>query len=117
MLSRDFRGLPALQEVECWGEGLKTEVELISLKLVKLPESTELASLNVFKRTCMTHDEYASCEIDSRETHRSRVRVLVHDLEEGQSREYGCTASIVAPNGDVSVQNWKISVKRRQSKF
>ena len=113
MTSRYFRGIPSIQEVECWGTDLSTDVKLISLKLVRLPESTVLASLNVITSNCMTYGEFSSCFVHPSETHKSKVRVLVHDLEEGEDREYGCTANTVNPQGDPVLKNWKILVRRK----
>ena len=60
----------------------------------------------------MTYGEFSSCVIDDADTHRSKVRVLVHDLEEGEVRNYGCTANTVTPQGNVMFENWKLPLKR-----
>ena len=112
MTSRDFRGIFSIQEVECLGENLDVDVKLISLQLFKLPEPTVLASLNVISDSCMTFSEFSSCMIHPTATHKSRVRILVHDLEEGERREYGCTATTVTPLGNAVTQNWKLVLKR-----
>ena len=113
MTSRDFRGIPSIQEVECWGGLLNSDVKLISLQLFRLPESTVLASLNVIANNCMTYTEFSSCFVQPNDTHKSRVRILVHELEEGYSREYGCTANAVNPQGNVIFLNWKLLIKRK----
>jgi hypothetical protein len=110
MTARVFRGLPSIQEVECWGGKLSSDVKLISLQLVQLPESTVLASLNVISNYCMTFSEYSSCAIYEVETHKSTLRVLVHDLDEGESREYGCVVNTVNPLGNPVLKNWKLAV-------
>ena len=112
MLARDFRGIPSIQEVECWGGHLNSDVKLISLQLFKLPESTVIASLNAISNNCMTFSEFSSCRMHPTDTHKSRLRILVHDLEEGERREYGCTANTVNPLGNVIFRNWKIVIKR-----
>ena len=114
MKTRDFHGTQIIQEVECVGANLRTDSKLISLQLFKLPDSTVLASLNVFARNCMTYGEYASCAINPDDSHKSRLRVLVHDLREGESREYGCTANTVTPQGNSVYKNWKILVTRNR---
>lgn len=112
MTSRDFRGISGIQEVECFGETLDVDLKLISLQLFRLPESTVLASLNVISNNCMTFGDYSSCRLHPADTHKSRVRVLVHDLEEGEGREYGCTATAVTPLGNAVTQNWKLFLRR-----
>lgn len=118
MVSRDFRGIPSLKEIECGGESLKPEVKLISLQLFGVystisdpSESKVLASLNVFANSCMTFSEYSSCKIDTQDTHSSRLRILVHDLGAGETRVYGCTANTVASLGNSVYENWEIIVQ------
>ena len=112
MTSRDFRGIPSIQEVECRGGPLNPDVKLISLQLLKVPDATVLASLNVYTNNCMTYGDFSSCSIHPTDTHKSYVRILVHDLQEGEGRMYGCTANTVNPKGDVSFINWKRLVER-----
>lgn len=110
MVSRDFRGFPNLQEVECFGDNVDSELSLTSLKLVKLPEKEILAVLRTDTETCLTFTDYTSCGIDTESTHKSRLRVLVHDLREGEGREYGCTATTINAMGDAVYKTWKIIV-------
>jgi hypothetical protein len=112
MSSRDFRGFRSIQEVECWGGKLTSDVRLISLLLVRLPDSVTLASLNVITENCMTYSEFSSCVIESQDTHRSKVRVLVHDLQEGESRMYACSATTVTPQGKAVETQWTLRVFR-----
>ena len=111
LTARDFRGIHGIQEVECWGEYLNSDFRLISLQLYKLPESTVLASMNLLTNNCMTYGDFASCKISPSDPHSSRLRILVHDLEEGDDREYGCTANTVNPQGNSIYKNWKILLK------
>ena len=98
--------------MECWGEYLNSDVKLISLQLFKLPESVVLASVNLLTNNCMTYGEFASCKVNPSNAHDSRLRILVHDLEEGEIREYGCTANTVNPQGNSVYKNWKILLRR-----
>ena len=109
----DFKDIVSIQEIICEGEGLSPEVKLLSLKLYRLTEEHVQASLNIYANTCLTYTEYSSCHVDSVDTHKSRVKVLVYDLEEGQSRRYGCKATIVRSEGDASELNWSIVVQRK----
>jgi len=116
MTSRAFRGIPSIQEVECSGHNLNSDVKLISLQLFRLPETSVLASLNVYTNNCMTFSEFSSCAIRPANIHQSHLRLLVHDLEEGEKREYGCTANTINPLGNSLYRNWKI-VLIRNSKW
>ena len=112
MTSRDFRGISSIQEVECWGGNINSDVKLMSLQMYKLPESTVLASLNVYTNNCMTFGDYSSCVIHPSDIHRSRIRILVHDLEEGESREYGCSANTLNSLGNSVIRTWKLRIIR-----
>jgi hypothetical protein len=99
--------------VECSGTVLNPEVKLISLKLVRLPSSTVLALLNLYSDSCFTFSKYSACSINHTVLHKSCVKVLVHDLDEGEGREYGCTANTVDSMGEIMFHNWKHVVTRR----
>ena len=113
MTATDFKGIPSIQEVECWGEGLKPEVKLLSLKLYRASDNYVLASLNIYANTCLTYNDFSSCYVNSVETHKSRIKALVYDLEEGESRRYGCKATVVQSEGDASELKWSTVVMRR----
>ena len=114
LTARDFKGIASIQEMECWGEGLRPEVKLLSLKLYRISDSFVLASLNVFANTCLTYSDFSSCQLSTTDTHKSRLKVLVYDLEEGESRRYGCKATVVKSEGDARELNWSIVVTRRR---
>ena len=113
MTSRDFKGIPSLQEVECSGGSLKPELKLLSLKIYTTRKNVVLGSLNVITNTCLTYGDFSSCYVNGTNTHRSRLRVLVPDLDEGESREYGCRVSAINSEGDTKVSTWSIFVTRR----
>ena len=113
MTSKDFKGIPSIQEVEFRGTGLRPEVKLLSLKLYRMSDSFVLASLNVLANTCLTYSDFSSCHLSTADTHQSLLRVLVHDLEEGESRRYGCKVTVVQSEGDASELKWSIVVMRR----
>ena len=113
MVTRNFKGFPSIQEVECMGRGLKPEVKLLSLRLFRSSDGFVLASLNVFANNCLTYTAYSSCVVNTTDTHKSRARVLVPDLEEGGSREYGCTATVMGSEGVARELNWSVLVFRK----
>ncbi|KAK7488916.1 hypothetical protein BaRGS_00019873 [Batillaria attramentaria] len=117
MTARDFRGFSSLQEVECSGANLSSEVKLLSLRIFQNSEDSVLAFMNLWTNECTTHVNYSSCKIDSSDTRKSRLRILVSDLEEGESRSYGCKASIFHSAGDTSSMTWTLNVKRNRLFF
>ncbi|KAL8615872.1 hypothetical protein ACOMHN_058939 [Nucella lapillus] len=113
MTVRDFKGIDSIKEIICQGKGLQTEVKLLSLKLYKISENDVQASLNIYANTCMTYADYSSCRVNSEDTHSSVVKVLVWDLKPGQSRRYGCKATVVRSEGDANEVMWSLVVTRR----
>ena len=112
MKVQTFRGFPSLQEVECWAGHLEAEVKLLSLKLYNVADDTLLAYLNTLTNECMTFLEYSSCDIDTSDTRQSRLRVLVADLKEGESRTYGCKTSSFRSTEEAKTSTWSIVVRR-----
>ena len=113
LYSRDFKNIPSLKEIVCSGETLKPEVKLISLQMHRLSDNTAIASLNVMMNSCITLGDFSSCVIDPKHTHRSKLKVLVDDLDEGEARRYGCTVISVQSFGNTDTDKWEISVHRR----
>ena len=112
LTSRDFKGFPSLQEVECSGRSLGPEVKLLSLIMIRLADNKVIASLNVFSNTCVTLGDFSSCVVDTVNTHRSKLRILVFDLEEGESRKYGCKVHTVDSFGNPTTSTWTRFVQR-----
>ena len=92
------------------------EVDVMSLSLFRTENKFVLATLNAFKNSCFTHTDFSSCYIDVSDSRKSRLRILVSDLEEGESREYGCKANIINTRGETKSRNWSILVSR-ESKY
>ena len=111
---RDFKGFHSLQEVECTGEFLKPEVKLLSLTMTTMSNSIELATLNVITNSCLTHNDFSSCFIDLSDSHKSKLRVLVSDLDEGESREYECRANTINTRGQTDMSTLSILVTRKR---
>ena len=77
-------------------------------------QSDKVLSLaDLSKEQCSTDSDYVSCEIDAVDSKNSLLRVLVVDLAEGQSRTYGCNASIVTSGGRFQVVSWSVVVHHR----
>ena len=112
LTSRDFKGIPSLQEVVCSGRSLEPEVKLLSLRMVRFADSKVISSLNVFSNTCITHGDFSSCLIDTLDTHKSRLRILVFDLEEGESRIFGCKVHTMDSFGNPTTLTWTLLVQR-----
>ena len=108
----NFRNISSIQEVECSGGALRPEISLLSLKTYTLLNTTVTAYLNIMKNECITLSEYSSCVIDASNTRNSRLRFLVHDLEEGESRGYGCVAVSFKSLEETTTWTWTITVTR-----
>lgn len=113
MITRDFKGIPSIQEVECWGGHLEQDIAIVTLKLYRVADSFLLAYLNPYAQKCLTFGEFASCVINPEDTRMSKVRVLISDLEEDEIRQYGCNATTFKSVEDAKTMDWIITVQRR----
>lgn len=107
-----FKSFPSILEVECWGGYLAAEVKLISLRLFRVSDHSLNAFVNPLTSECKTYEEFSSCVIDPVDSRRSKVRVLVADLDEEERREYGCTATSFGPLGDTHTEKWFLNISR-----
>ena len=108
----NFKGFPSLLEVECQGGHLEGGVKVLSLKLYAASDNSVLAYLNTYSNECITYGEYSSCFIDLTDSRNSRLRVLLVDLESGESRRYGCKASIFRSGEEAKTATWSLVVTR-----
>lgn len=115
MKSQFFRNITSLQEVECSGGELQSEVKLLFLKMIKLSDSSVLAFVNPQSHECLTYEEFSSCVIDAVDSKKTRLKILVSDLEEGESRLYGCIATTVKSHDFTQQITWNLTVRGRES--
>ena len=113
MTVRYFKGFRSLQEIECSPARLNAEVKILSIKMFTVPGDTVLAHANPVTNECLTFKEFSSCKIDTSDTRKSGLRVLVSDLEEGESRQYGCKATSFGSLGDTETSTWYLTVNRK----
>lgn len=113
LIVRDFKGIPSIQEVECTGSSLQTEVNLLSLSLFSVPSNTVLGHVNLLTNKCVTFSDFASCIIDGSQTRKTVLRVLVYDLGEEETRQYGCNCTTVRSLGETERATWFIVVKAK----
>ena len=113
MAVRNFKGFLSLQEVECSAGNVKADLKVFSLKMFSMPENIVLATANPVIDECVTFTVFSSCSIDRVDTRRSKLRVLVSDMEEGEVRRYGCRVNSFDSFGDTVTSTWSISVERQ----
>ncbi|XP_025102319.1 uncharacterized protein LOC112568947 [Pomacea canaliculata] len=112
-----FRGLPHVQEVQCRGDALPPDSSLLLMTVYGMSTHPALALLNMATRHCSTAHAFVSCHVHDSEPRRSHVTVLVTDLQEGESRKYGCNVTSVSAGGQVQTTAWAVSVQRLRSRL
>lgn len=108
---RDFHSIPTLQEVECWGGVLETEVKVLSLTIYNISDNSVLGHVNPLTNECVTFRYFSSCFIDTRDTRQTKLRVLVYDLGENESRKYGCNCTSFRSVGEAEKVTWSVLIK------
>ncbi|XP_025101716.1 uncharacterized protein LOC112568586 isoform X5 [Pomacea canaliculata] len=112
---RDFRGIPSIQEVECWGGTLQKDMNVFSLKIFTVSDNALLAYVKPSAKECITIKEYSSCFVDFADTRNSRLRTLVPDLDEDEMREYGCNVTSFQAVDDVHKLTWTAIVRMNKT--
>ncbi|KAL8563670.1 hypothetical protein ACOMHN_035404 [Nucella lapillus] len=97
MTVRPFEGMSGILEVECSGEPLDFSVDILTMALFVHRSSQVLAFVNVNKNQCTTAQRFSACLIDqgAPSSRRTRLKTLVLDLGEGESRIYGCNMTVL----------------------
>ena len=104
-----FRGYPSLQELQCSGENLPAGSDLVYMVLFKQATGKILAFINLRKGECSTAEDYVSCDVDSDDTRRSRLRVLLTDVD-SSATAFGCNVTVIGPGGMLKTLSWWLAV-------
>lgn len=90
MTSRVFRDIPSIYEVECSGNALESNIDLLGITLFHVEGNHKIASVNMRVNECSSSDTFSSCYIDQMESRKSRLATLVVDLKADETRMFGC---------------------------
>ena len=112
LTSKSFQGFHNLREIQCSGESLPPDSDLMTMVLYAADSTGILAAANLRKQECSTSKSYVACRIDATDTRKSKLKVLVDDLVEGEWRVYGCNVSAFVSGSRVQLYSWSITVYR-----
>lgn len=109
----EFYDIPSILAVECSGEALDSNTVLLTMTLYSPAHdvNSRLASLSYVQTKCLTYRTFTSCLLDPRDSRKTRLQVLVMDMEEGESRTFGCTIGYET-NGWTQSVSWSLVVRR-----
>lgn len=105
-------GFQDIQEVQCTGDTLSTNVDILSMVLYRESDDRVIAYANIGKGECSTSQTLVACEIYASDSRKSKLKALIVDLTEGQSRTFGCNVSTIASGGRLKTLSWVIAVHR-----
>ena len=108
--SKLFQGFHGLQEIQCSGENLPQDSDLMTMTLYEANSNFVLAAANIGKQECSTSHNYVACHLDIIDRRKSQLKALVDDLAEGQSRVYGCNVSAFDSTSRVQLFSWSITI-------
>ncbi|PVD27410.1 hypothetical protein C0Q70_12568 [Pomacea canaliculata] len=110
LVSKLFLGSHDIQEVECSGAALPTDVDLVTMVLHSPPSDRALAYVNLQTRHCSTSEMFVSCVMDDRDSRQTKLRALVTNLPQGAARMYGCNVTAVKDGWKVKAFSWSLTV-------
>ena len=108
MRTRPFQGHSHITEVECSGERLDSDTDLLTMVLYHVPDKRVLATANLKSRECSTSDQFSSCMINDRDSHSTRLRTLILDMAEHELRHFGCNLTTFRTDGTTDIISWSI---------
>ena len=110
MKSKPFVEIPGMQLVQCSGETLPAGSNLYAMVLYERRGDRIVSSVDLQNGECSTSDYFNACFVSERDPRRTRLQILVSDLTEGRTRDFGCNASIKTSGGRFKVESWFTTV-------
>ena len=105
-----FRGLSNIQEVECSGENVDPDADLMSMTFFTTTPQRVLGVVNHGKRECSTSEVFVLCEIDDKDSRKTRIKAFVYDIPPGDARNYSCNVTSLKTGGWTKTFSWNITV-------
>ncbi|XP_025102308.1 uncharacterized protein LOC112568945 isoform X2 [Pomacea canaliculata] len=101
-----------IHRVVCSGASLEADVDVMAMVLYRVADDRVLAYVNQAKQECTTSELFVSCDVDTTDSKRSRLSVLISDLAEGETRTLGCNISTIAAGGRFRTLSWRIVLRQ-----
>ena len=108
---RTFENIPSVLEVGCSGKALESSADIFMMTLFVSPGKDVIASVNLRKKKCITHDNFSSCRIDDNDSRKTEVRTLIMNMVVGEIRQFGCKLVFESGGWSESV-SWFLDVRR-----
>ena len=116
MTTKSWHGIPSIQEVECTGQALGSDSDVLSMAIFSLADNSVLTSVNLRKNECSTTHSFSACEI-SHDSRNTRLVTLVMDLREGETRVLGCNVTSFRTGGHSAIYSWSLQVCKGPGKL
>lgn len=98
--------------MECTGNTLSPDTDVLSMALYRINNDNILAFVNLRKHECFTSESFILCEIDATDSRKSKLKALVLDLNETEKRSYGCNMSTIASGGRQKFVSLNVTVEK-----
>lgn len=106
-----FLNISTILEVTCSGEALDTSEDLAAMALFTAQDKHVLATVNPWKNECTTSSSFSACVTVKDDVHKTKLRTLVLDLREEESRSYGCNVTTFQSAARTNTLTWGLTVK------
>ncbi|KAL8577587.1 hypothetical protein ACOMHN_036778 [Nucella lapillus] len=105
-----FRDLTNIQEIECSGRSVDLDADLMSMTFFTSTPKRVLGVINHGRGECSTAEVFVLCEVDPKDSRRTRIKALVYDIPAGTSRDYFCNVTSLKTGGWRKTFSWNITV-------
>lgn len=114
---RQFQAIPSIVELVCSGLSLPVDADLLSIVLYEKTPPAVLASLNLKTRECSTSNIFSSCVIDEKNSHLSKISILILGVASHETQEFGCDVTTYKPGDRPKIVSWSFNVTRTRVYF
>ena len=116
-----FFNINNILEVECSGEKLPSNVDLLSMVLYEVSSrgrqtTRMLASVNFGTSKCLTSSSFGSCSVDKNNSRKTKLKAIVMDMKEKEVRHYGCNVTSFQSGGKTTVFTWSTLARLKRKR-
>lgn len=104
-------GLDTVLEVECSGQGLSSDTELLGMSIFSAEDDAVLALVNVGTGRCSASVQFSACRLHESDSRQTKLTTLVLGFRDSDVRRFGCNVTSLNSDKRFHVRSWYVTIR------